>query len=97
MAKKKSTKPSGLRRYWPDKTLAQCEEERERMSDKQGACCAICKKPEAHFSRRLAIDHNHKTGKVRGLLCFPCNKFKVGKFTIETITPVIEYLLAYDE
>lgn len=39
---------------------------------KQKGCCAICKirpKPKKH----LAIDHNHKTGEIRGLLCFRCN------------------------
>lgn len=37
--------------------------------------CAICEKPEMVSGRRLAIDHNHKTGKIRGLLCSRCNMF----------------------
>jgi hypothetical protein len=38
----------------------------------QGGTCAICHKaPPSH--RRLAIDHDHKTGKIRGLLCNGCN------------------------
>lgn len=92
----KKSKPSGLRKYWPHLTLAECEQERQKMSDNQKGCCAICKKPENHFKKRLAVDHNHKTSKVRGLLCYRCNKFLVGRFTIETITPVVEYLLEYD-
>lgn len=45
---------------------------------KQCGVCAICKKPETSLSRsgklrRLSVDHNHETGKVRGLLCFRCN------------------------
>ena len=46
---------------------------------KQMGVCAICKKPET-FRRsseldtwRLAVDHDHITGKVRGLLCHLCN------------------------
>lgn len=37
----------------------------------QGGCCAICRRPPAR--RRFCVDHNHKTGQVRGLLCFRCN------------------------
>src|SRR3989304_573545 len=37
----------------------------------QGGACAICKKPPK--KRRLNVDHNHKTGRIRGLLCFRCN------------------------
>jgi len=43
----------------------------------QGGVCAICEKliPEALISYRdiTVLDHNHKTGMVRGLLCVPCN------------------------
>ena len=39
------------------------------LHQKQHGCCAICgKKP-----RHLVVDHNHITGKVRGLLCHHCN------------------------
>lgn len=38
----------------------------------QGGCCAICRKATG-ATRRLSVDHDHKTDKVRGLLCRPCN------------------------
>lgn len=38
--------------------------------EQQGGVCAICAR--LNF-RNLAVDHCHKTGKVRGLLCDPCN------------------------
>lgn len=47
------------------------------MLDAQGGVCAICKSPP--LRRRLAIDHCHTTGKVRGLLCGPCN-VSLGQF-----------------
>ena len=40
----------------------------------QKGCCAICKKPRSHFKNDLAVDHDHKTGLVRGLLCMHCNR-----------------------
>jgi hypothetical protein len=49
-----------------------------RMLEDQGGVCKICKDPPTQKTRdgaivRLAVDHNHVTGKVRGLLCRPCN------------------------
>jgi transcription elongation factor Elf1 len=39
----------------------------------QSGKCAICNRDGSEFSRRMAVDHNHKTGAVRGLLCTNCN------------------------
>ncbi len=38
----------------------------------QDGICAICKKPNRNGAR-LCVDHNHRTGIVRGLLCTQCN------------------------
>lgn len=54
-------------------------EEYDHMFQEQGKVCAICKQPEkkidgrSHQVQRLHVDHDHKTGKVRGLLCNTCN------------------------
>jgi hypothetical protein len=93
--RKRKPRPSGLRKYWPALTLKQAETERQKLSDKQ-QCCAICAKHESQFSKRLHVDHNHKTGKVRGLLCYRCNKFLVGRHTIESAKELYDYLLMYD-
>lgn len=53
-------------------------EEYNRMFEAQGGVCAICGEPErVDRLKYLSIDHNHITGKVRGLLCSRCN-FVVG-------------------
>lgn len=38
----------------------------------QRTACAICMRPS--FKKRLAVDHCHESGKVRGLLCDLCNR-----------------------
>ena len=48
------------------------------MLARQGGGCFVCKRPESQRStvgklRRLAIDHDHQTGRVRALLCHRCN------------------------
>ena len=51
----------------------------ELMLNEQNGVCAICKKPETQHSNKmgsvdsLRVDHCHKTGKIRGLLCSKCN------------------------
>ena len=43
------------------------------MFEEQKGRCAICDRPQSEFKRSLAVDHNHETGMIRGLLCNKCN------------------------
>jgi hypothetical protein len=43
-------------------------EEYSALSEKQGGVCAVCQEVKT-----LVVDHDHDTGKVRGLLCHGCN------------------------
>jgi actin-related protein len=46
----------------------------ERMLSEQGGCCALCPRTAGQERyKKLNVDHCHDTGKVRGLLCTPCN------------------------
>lgn len=53
------------------------EEQFQSLLLQQGGVCAICRKPEKRTNkrgvRRLSVDHEHATGKVRALLCCDCN------------------------
>lgn len=51
----------------------------EKLLAKQNGVCAICLQPEMQKTgngdiKRLAIDHCHRTGRIRGLLCHGCNQ-----------------------
>ena len=54
------------------KKLGLTEAQHQEMYRQQRGCCAICCEPEG--KRRMAIDHDHETGQVRGLLCANCNR-----------------------
>lgn len=43
-----------------------------QMLENQFGVCGICMSEPAD-NKKLVVDHNHHTGKVRGLLCDPCN------------------------
>ena len=43
------------------------------MFKNQKGCCDICHKHQSEFKLPLYVDHDHKTDKVRGLLCKNCN------------------------
>lgn len=66
------------------------KEQYEQMLEEHLNQCAICGKKVEDCEKSLSIDHDHETGKVRGLLCAGCN-FLVGR--IEDLG--IEYILNY--
>jgi hypothetical protein len=63
------------------------------MLEAQDYKCAICGNEDEVEGRRLAIDHCHTTGKIRGLLCGKCNR-GLGLFYDNTnnLAKAIEYL-----
>lgn len=54
------------------------EREYWRMVDSQGGVCAVCgcEPPDTKHSggKKLHVDHDHESGRVRGLLCISCNR-----------------------
>jgi hypothetical protein len=68
-------------------------EQYDEMLEEQNYRCAICNNEDEVEGRRLAIDHCHTTGVVRGLLCGKCNR-GIGLFydSRELLERAINYL-----
>lgn len=59
----------------------------------QSGCCAVCGQHQSGFGQALAVDHDHKTHEIRGLLCHGCNTGIGGlKDSIEFLSEAIRYL-----
>jgi len=69
-------------------------EEYNRLLEAQGGVCAIHKGPETRKgSKHFQVDHDHATGKVRGLLCSNCNTMLgLSKDNPATLQAAINYL-----
>lgn len=101
-AKRYAERPDEYRRNskrWWFRAFGITEEIYQEMLARQGHACAICLLPERYvdprtgYPRRLAVDHDHETGKVRGLLCGRCNR-SIGQFADdhERLTRAAAYL-----
>lgn len=73
---RKDRTPEHNRRYNLKRCYGITPEEYDKILREQGGTCAICHGTES--VGRLAVDHCHLTGKVRGLLCTNCNQ-AIGK------------------
>jgi hypothetical protein len=85
----KHCRVDGGRRTHLKRMYALTPEDVEAMLLAQGGVCAICEGP----MERPHVDHDHKTGKVRGIFCFNCNA-GLGKFQddVEVVQLAVEYL-----
>ena len=78
MRKYRADNPAKVKGYELKKRFGISVQKYDEMMDAQGGVCAICGNSETMIDKRglkmsLAVDHCHKTGKVRGLLCKNCN------------------------
>lgn len=62
-----------VRGYQLEKTYGVSLEVFEQMNAQQGGLCKICGGPPTENRKNLSVDHDHLTGRVRGLLCLRCN------------------------
>lgn len=74
-------------------------EKYEQLLMQQNFGCAICHKPETKKNAsNLCVDHCHKSGRIRGLLCHKCNS-AIGKLgdSIELLESALAYLKYYSK
>lgn len=57
----------------------------------QAGLCAICLRPPEN-GKNLSVDHDHESGVVRGLLCFYCNRHRLGNTTLAQAQRMASYL-----
>jgi len=89
--------PDKYLEYELQKNFGISVEEYNFMLEKQGGMCAICCEPETSRINgktvRLAVDHSHTTGEVRGLLCGNCNRvLGYAKDSPDLLQRAIDYL-----
>ncbi len=74
------------------KKIGMSLEEYDEMFDDQGSRCAICRKKQGNL-RTFNVDHDHVTGKTRGIICNRCN-IGLGCFDddIDAVRKVLKYL-----
>lgn len=92
--KKNAHNMKSIKRKWHLKGLYNLTiEEYDILLEKQNNACFGCKKHYSEFAKALSVDHNHDTGKVRGLLCNNCNRglglLKDSEFVLQNL---LEYL-----
>ncbi len=77
-------------------------EQFDEMLKLQNGTCAICGKKAEKEKRKLCVDHNHKTGHIRGLLCNFCNSkllkyIKDRKFLVIKMVSYLQKALVEDK
>lgn len=69
-------------------------EDRAKIYVNQNGRCDICQDPVP--LDKIAIDHDHKTGKIRALLCYSCNRNLAGVENKEFLKKALEYLKKHE-
>lgn len=72
-------------------------EEYKRLFEENNGCCSLCgKNPKTQYKnfrlKPLAVDHDHATGRIRGLLCSHCNNNVLGGIEKIGIDKILSYL-----
>lgn len=88
----------GKQKSWYKRMYGMTVEQKKEMLKSQHYKCLICDK-NLHYShkRMVCVDHNHDTGKVRGILCRHCNcTLGLVHENINTLHNMINYVIKYN-
>ncbi len=85
-------------RYIHRRLIHLSENQYKELLQAQNNECAICGTNADKFKSALNVDHNYKTGKIRGLLCTNCN-MGLGQFkdSISNLHQALMYVARHDE
>lgn len=91
--RRKRQLPGGSRTHDLRRYYKLTPEDFDRMLSEQNGRCAICGSGDTKTNGHMSVDHDHLTGKVRGLLCGSCN-VGLGQFKDDPIrlAAAIKYL-----
>src|ERR1700688_5078254 len=90
---KPSCRPSNRREHNLLSSYGLTLNQYNKMFESQNGLCLGCYKHQSEFTYRLFVDHCHKTGKIRGLLCSGCNRALGGVHDVpDTLRRLADYL-----
>jgi hypothetical protein len=101
MATEDRSAASSRRKPKRARQLGVTDDEYAGMLAEQGGVCAICGGTPKRLKKdgtpyRMHVDHDHTTGRVRGLLCFQCNRLLLIRgMTAERLLNAARYLQAW--
>ena len=78
--------------HWKQQGIHLSADEFVQIFNLQGGDCIICGVNQGHLDYKLCVDHNHETGKIRGIICKPCNAMLAWFEKTLTLDLLKEYL-----
>lgn len=86
------------REYLVNRNFGLSSKEYSNLKEQHNNSCAICDISFKTLGKRLSIDHDHSTGKIRGLLCPKCNTaLGLLRDDIKLLEKMLKYLYKYKE